>query len=84
MRKPHNVQEKRPGKTLEIRWKSVGNPLGIRWEFQSIVSQLYTNSGAKQSTWTCGHVDMWTCGRVGLVGAGDLPSKTVGRGDTAA
>ena len=45
-----NVQEKRPGKTLEIRWKSVGNPLGIRWEFQSIVSQLYTNSGAKQST----------------------------------
>ena len=64
--------------------KNVGNSLGIRWESQSIVSQLYTNSGAKQSTWTCGHVDMWTCGRVGLVGAGDLPSKTVGRGDTAA
>ena len=44
--------------------KNVGNSLGIRWESQSIVSQLYTNSGAKQST--------WTCGRVGLVGAGDF------------
>jgi hypothetical protein len=52
------------GKTLGIRWEFVGNSLGIRWESQSIVSQLYTNSGAKQST--------WTCGRVGLVGAGDF------------